>query len=200
MIKTINTIMKKKLFLISILILILLTNKIILSKLILISLEKWIDKKIIVSNFDINYRKKEIYLKGVIIRNKDKSTKKIFTTEEIRVKIKPKTLFSKLIIIENIKFKKPILNLEFKISNNNSELNDDNLGLLENLKNKNKPKIYPDKMIDINFLVINSSIEEFKVNIKRSDNNNIETIFLSNMYFKKFGNELGYRHYKDNFK
>ena len=197
MIKVINTIVKKKLIFLGTLIFILFINKIILSKLVIFALERWIDKEIIVSDFNIFYKKKEISINNIIIRNKDNLMENVFTAENITVNLKPNTLFTKLIIIDNIKFKNPILNLKFNISNKNNKLIEDNLGISENLKRKNNPKIYPKKIVDINFLILNSSLEELKINVKRSDKSVIETVILSNMYFQKFGNELGHRHYKD---
>ena len=197
MIKVINTIVKKKLIFLGTLIFILSINKIILSKLVIFALERWIDKEIIVSDFNIFYKKKEISINNIIIRNKDNLMENVFTAENITVNLKPNTLFTKLIIIDNIKFKNPILNLKFNISNKNNKLIEDNLGISENLKRKNNPKIYPKKIVDINFLILNSSLEELKINVKRSDKSIIETVILSNMYFQKFGNELGHRHYKD---
>ena len=200
MIKSINTIVKKKLLLAGILIFVLITNKIILSNLILLSLEKWIDKEIIVENFYISYKKKELALNNVVVSENNKFKENIFNAEKIIISFNLRSLFTKLIIIENIEIQRPILNLTFNISNKKDQLIEDNLGVSKSLKKKNNPKIYPKKIIDINFLVINSSIEDFKVNIKRLDNNNNETLTLSDMYFKKFGNELGYKHYKDIFK
>ena len=200
MIKVINTIVKKKLIFLGTLIFILSINKIILSKLVIFALERWIDKEIIVSDFNIFYKKKEISINNIIIRNKYNLMENVFTAENITVNLKPNTLFTKLIIIDNIKFKNPILNLKFNISNKNNKLIEDNLGISENLKRKNNPKIYPKKIVDINFLILNSSLEELKINVKRSDKSIIETVILSNMYFQKFGNELGHRHYKDIFK
>ena len=191
--------MKKKIPLIIILIMILLANKIIFSQIILFSLEKWIDKDIIAHKFDISYKNKEISLQNIVINKKDKTNETIFSAERINLKLKPKSLFSKLIIIEEIYIQKPIINLRFDISINNKKLIDDNLGLLKNLRNKDNPKIYPKKFIDINFLILSSSLENLKFNLERSDTNQIRTINLSNMYFKKFGNEKGYRHYKNVF-
>ena len=173
------------------------TNKIIISKLILLILENQIDKKIIVNDFDIYYKKKEISLKKIIISEKNNSNKDIFLADEILVRLDPKTLLSKLIIIENIIIQKPTLNLEFNILENGKKLIEDNLGVSKNFERKENPKIYPKKIIDINFIVLNSTVEKFNVNIKRSDNKNIEKIILSNMYFKNFGNEHGYTHYKN---
>ncbi len=200
MIKSINTIVKKKLIFTSILILVLLTNKIILSSLILLSLENWIDKKIFVNNFDISYKEKELSLNNIIVNDKDNLKNIIFKAEKIIINFNLKSLFTKLIIIENIKLKEPILNIKFDISKKKDQLIEDNLGVSSNLKSKDNPKIYPKKIIDINFLVMDSSIENFKINIERLDNNNSETLTLSNMSFKKFGNEKGYLHYKDIFK
>ena len=192
-------IVKKKIPLIIISIMILLANKIIFSQIILFSSEKWIDKNIIVQKFDISYKNKEISLQNILINNKDETNKAIFSAERINLKLKPKSLFSKLIIIEDIYIQKPIINLRFDISKNNKILIDDNLGLLKNLREKDNPKIYPKKLIDINFLVLSSSLENLKFNLERSDTNQIRTINLSNMYFKNFGNEKGYRHYKNVF-
>ena len=74
------------------------------------------------------------------------------------------------------------------------------MGSTKTLNKKKNPKIYPKKIIDINFLVESLNLEDFKVNISRLDNFSEETIVISKMYFRKFGNELGYQHYKDIFK
>ena len=192
--------MKKKLVFISTVAFILLANKIILSKLILFSLEKWTNKDIIIKDFNIIYKKRKVSLNNIIINDKDDSSKKIFQAEKIDIVLKPSSLLSTLIIIEKVEIQKPILNLDFTISNNNKNLIKDNLGISKKLSKKENPKIYPKKIIDINFLVLDLSFENFKVDIKRSDTNNSSTLILSNMKFKKFGNEFGYQHYKDIFK
>ena len=68
--------MKKKIVFISTLAFILLANKIILSKLILFSLEKWTNKDIIIKDFNITYKKREVSLNNIIISDKDDSSKK----------------------------------------------------------------------------------------------------------------------------
>ena len=192
--------MKKKLVFISAVAFILLANKIILSKLILFSLEKWTNKDIIIKDFNIIYKKRKVSLNNIIISDKDDLSKKIFQAEKIDIILKPSSLLSTLIIIEKVEIQKPILNLDFTISNVNKNLIKDNLGISKKLSKKENPKIYPKKIIDINFLVLDLSFENFKVDIRRLDTKNSSTIILSNMKFKKFGNELGYRHYKDIFK
>ena len=192
--------MKKKLLIIFTLLIILFTNKIILSKIILVSLEKWINKDIIVKNFSIFYKRGEIHLNDISILDKENFEESLFESKKIKIKIKPSSLFTKLIIIKDVEVIKPTLNLKFNIAKNSQNSVEDNIGLSENLKNKNNPKIYPKKIIDINFLVLNSSISDFKINIKTTSDNRIEAIDLSDMYFQNFGNELGYQHYKDIFK
>ena len=192
--------MKKKLVFISTVAFILLANKIILSKLILFSLEKWTNKDITIKDFNITYKKRKVSLNNIIINDKDDSSKKIFQAEKIDIILKPSSLISTLIIIEKVEIQKPILNLDFTISNNNKNLIKDNLGISKKLSKKENPKIYPKKIIDINFLVLDLSFENFKVDIRRSDTNNTSSIILSDMKLKEFGNELGYQHYKDIFK
>ena len=192
--------MKKRLIFFSLLIFVILFNKIILSKLIIISFEKWINKEININNFDISYKKKELSLSDIVINDKDNSNNDIFKAEKIKINLNLKSLFTKLIIIENIEVQKPMLYIKFDISKKKDQFIKDNLGISKNYKNKLNPKIYPKKIVDINFLVMSSSIENLKINIERSDSNDIESLTLSNLYFKKFGNEKGYRHYKDIFK
>ncbi len=192
--------MKKKIVFISTVAFILLANKIILSKLILFSLEKWINKDIIINDFNIIYKKRKVSLNNIIISDKDDSSKKIFQVEKIDIILKPSSLLSTLIIIEKVEIQKPILNLDFTISSDNKNLIKDNLGISKKFNKKESPKIYPKKLIDINFLVLDLSFENFKIDIKRSDTNNTSSIILSDMKLREFGNELGYQHYKDIFK
>ena len=192
--------MKKKIVFISTVAFILLANKIILSKLILFSLEKWINKDIIINDFNIIYKKRKVSLNNIIISDKDDSSKKIFQVEKIDIILKPSSLLSTLIIIEKVEIQKPILNLDFTISSDNKNLIKDNLGISKKFNKKENPKIYPKKLIDINFLVLDLSFENFKIDIKRSDTNNTSSIILSDMKLREFGNELGYQHYKDIFK
>ena len=199
-IKSTNTIMKKILFFIVFFFLLLISNKLLLSNLIIFSFEKWIDKKITVENFDISYQKKEILVNNVVVHDNQNLYENIFTAEKIIVNFKLKSIFTKLIIIEKIKIEKPILNLKFDIANKNNNLIKDNIGVYKSIEQKENPKIYPKKIVDINFLIENFNLEGFLININRLDNNTNEKVRLSDMQFNKFGNELGYKHYKDIFR
>ena len=197
MIKTINTIMKKISFFLIFLFLLLISNKLILSNLAIFSFEKWIDKNITVENFNISYQKNEILVNNIIVHDKQNLNEKIFTAEKILINFEPYSLFTKLIIIENIEIEKPVLYLKFDITNKNNNFIKDNIGVYKSIEQKENPKIYPKKIVDINFLIENLNLESFLINIIRLDNNTKEKVKLSSMQFNKFGNELGYKHYKD---
>ena len=183
-----------------ILLFILISNKLILSNLAIFSFEKWINKEIIIQDFDISYQKKNISLKNIVVRDSKDTNIDIFTAEKIILNFQPNSLFTKLILIDDIKIQKPVLNLNFNFSNKVENSKKDNIGIYKNIEQKKNPKIYPKKIIDINFLVESLDLEDFRVNISRLDNFSEETIVVSKMYFRKFGNELGYQHYKDIFK
>ena len=193
--------MKKILiFFFVILIFILFGNKLILSNLAIFSFEKWTNKEIIIDDFDISYGKKEVSLKNIIVRDSRNSNVNIFTAEKIVLNFQPNSLFTKLILIDDIKIQKPLLNLNFDFSNKVENSKRDNIGIYKSIEQKLNPKIYPKKIIDINFLIESLDIEEFRVNVTRLDNYSEETIVISKMHFGKFGNELGYQHYKDIFR
>ena len=194
--------MKKKLifFFVILLFFILIGNKPILSNLAIFSFEKWTNKEIFIEDFDISYGEKEISLKNIVVRDSKNSSLNIFTAEKITLSFQPNSFFTKLILIDDIKIQKPVLNLNFNFSNKVENSKRDNIGIYKSIEQKLNPKIYPKKIIDINFLIDNLDIEEFKVNITRLDNYLEETIVITKMSFGKFGNELGYKHYKDIFK
>ena len=187
-------------FFVILLFFILIGNKPILSNIAIFSFEKWTNKEIFIEDFDISYGEKEISLKNIVVRDSKNSSLNIFTAEKITLSFQPNSFFTKLILIDDIKIQKPVLNLNFNFSNKVENSKRDNIGIYKSIEQKLNPKIYPKKIIDINFLIENLDIEEFKVNITRLDNYSEETIVITKMYFGKFGNELGYQHYKDIFK
>ena len=63
-----------------------------------------------------------------------------------------------------------------------------------------KPKIYPIKKKDINFLILKFQTYDSQGLIKLSNKSNEIQINLSNMSFNKIGNEKDFQHYKDVFK
>tara|TARA_Y100001970_G_scaffold273086_1_gene370767 strand:+ start:1545 stop:2204 length:660 start_codon:yes stop_codon:yes gene_type:complete len=193
--------MSKKIILISIIIILILLHKIIISRIALSAFEKWMDKDIKIEKFDISYSGNEIILNGINVFNNEKNFyEKVFSAKRIKVKFQPKSIFSDLVIIENLKILDPVININFKILDEKKGIIDDNIGILKNLDNKSNPKIYPKKIIDINFLVMKMKLDNFGINIYRSDIKKEINFNLSNINFAPFGNEKGYQHYKDIFK
>lgn len=186
--------MLKKILLIFILI-VLLFNKFILSKVILISFENWLDKNAIVEDIDISYLKGSIKFKNFnIFDNKETKDLLLFNAGEIYIQFDLSSLFSTLIVIEDLNISNAKLYINFETSKN-KELINDNLSILDNINIKN-PKIYPKKIIDINFLIKKCEIMRAKVGIIENNKKEIE-ITLSSMNFTLFGNEKNFQHYKD---
>ena len=184
-----------KKILLSIFFIILLFNKIILSQIILISLEKWLGRDIKIKNLDISYKNGSLTFEDFKIFEKNQLEKNvIFSSEKVFVNFRLSSFLTTLIMIENINIFNATLFINFQISEKN-KITNDNIGVLRNIKNKN-PKIYPKKMIDINFLVNSSKLINSKVVIKTKDKEIIK-INLSEMYFELYGNEKNYLHYKD---
>ena len=184
-----------KKILLSIFFIILLFNKIILSQIILISLEKWLGRDIKIKNLDISYKNGSLTFEDFKIFEKNQLEKNvIFSSEKVFVNFRLSSFLTTLIMIENIDIFNATLFINFQISEKN-KITNDNIGVLRNIKNKN-PKIYPKKMIDINFLVNSSKLINSKVVIKTKDKEIIK-INLSEMYFELYGNEKNYLHYKD---
>ena len=184
-----------KKILLSIFFIILLFNKIILSQIILISLEKWLGRDIKIKNLDISYKNGSLTFEDFKIFEKNQLEKNvIFSSEKVFVNFRLSSFLTTLIMIENIDIFNATLFINFQISEKN-KITNDNIGVLRNIKNKN-PKIYPKKMIDINFLVNSSKLINSKVVIKKKDKEIIK-INLSEMYFELYGNEKNYLHYKD---
>lgn len=187
-----------KKILLSIFFIILLFNKIIITQIILISLEKWLGRDIKIKNLDISYKNGSLTFEDFKIFEKNQLEKNvIFSSEKVFVNFRLSSFLTTLIMIENINIFNATLFINFQISEKN-KITNDNIGVLRNIKNKN-PKIYPKKMIDINFLVNSSKLINSKVVIKTKDKEIIK-INLSEMYFELYGNEKNYLHYKDVFK
>ena len=124
----------------------------------------------------------------------------IFESEKIIIKLEPKTYFSKLIIIKKLSFYKPKIFFEIKNLDNENKQKD-NLEILEKLTSETKPKIYPKKDKDKNFIINNLNIKNASVFINHDKYSKNLKIPLSSMIFKNIGNsgdkEIKFQHYKD---
>ena len=192
--------MKKIIIFLVIILPLLIFNKIIISQVIIFVIPKLIDRNISIKNIDIDYSKKIIILNSVQAESTNKIYyKNFFEAEKVKIKYNFKSLFTNLIIIEHLVFYNAKIFLDIDINNNKVIVNDS----LQEVKKQEvnyKPKIYPIKKKDINFLILKFQIFNTQGFIKSSNKLNEIKINLSNMSFNKIGNKNDSQHYKDVFK
>ena len=112
------------------------------------------------------------------------------------------SLFSNRIIIDNLIFynSKIFLDIDIDMNDNHEVVSNDNFEEVKKQEEDYKPKIYPIKKKDINFLILKFQTYDSQGLIKPSNKSNEIQINLSNMSFNKIGNEKDFQHYKDVFK
>ena len=178
-------------------------NKNIISQLIIFVIPKLTDRNISIKNIDINYLKKKKILKSVEVESTNKIYyKNIFEAEKIEIEYDFKSLFSDMIIIEHLILynSKIFLDIDIKIDNNNKVIVNDSLQEVKKQEESYKPKIYPIKKKDINFLILKFQTYDSQGFIKSSNKLNEIKINLSNMSFNRIGNKENFQHYKDVFR
>jgi len=195
--------MKKIIITLVIILALLIFNKTIISQLIIFTTSKLIDRNISIETIDINYLKKQIILKSVEVESTNKIYyKNIFEVDKIKIKYDFSSLFSDMIIIDHLIFynSKIFLDINIGINDNDEVISNDNFEEVIKQAKNYKPKIYPIKKKDINFLILNFQTYDSQGFIKLSNKSNEIKINLSNMIFNKIGNETGFQHYKAVFK
>jgi len=178
-------------------------NKNIISQLIIFVIPKLTDRNISIETIDINYLKKQIILNSVEVKSTNKIYyENIFEVEKIKIKYNFTSLFSDMIIIDHLILynSKIFLDIDIKIDNNNKVINDDSLHEVKKQEENYKPKIYPIKKKDINFLILKFQTYDNQGFIKLSNKSNEIEINLSNMSFNRIGNKKNIQHYKDVFR
>jgi len=174
-------------------------NKTILSKIIVFSLSKWVERDFLVKEVNINYSAKEIVLNFVEIRNEDKFFyNNIFEIDKIQLKYDLSTFLTDLVKVDYLFFENIKFFLEF--DEMDEKIVDDNIGLAIKNKKNYEPKIYPKKRKDKNFLVKKTELINSKVFIKSLGNDKEIKVNLSNMSFFKISNKSEFNHYKNIFK
>ena len=178
-------------------------NKTIISQLIIFSISKLTDRNISVETIDINYLKKQIILNSIEVESTNKIYyKNIFEADKIKIKYNFTSLFSDTIIIDHLIFynSKIFLDVDIDIDGKNEVISKDNFEEVKKQEEGYKPKIYPNKKKDINFLILTFQTYDSQGFIKLSNKPNEIEIDLSNMSFSKIGNEKDFQHYKVVFK
>jgi hypothetical protein len=179
-------------------------NKNIISQLIIFAIPKLTDRNISIETIDINYLKKQIILNSVKVKSTNKIYyENIFDAEKIKIRYNFTSLFSDMIIIDHLILynSKIFLDIDIKIDNNNNKvIVNDSLQEVKKQEESYKPKIYPIKKKDINFLILKFQTYDSQGFIKLSNKSNEIKINLSNMSFNRIGNKENFQHYKDVFR
>ena len=191
--------MKKIIITFLIILLLLIFNKTIISQLIIFATSKLTDRNISIETIDIDYLKKQIILNSVEVDSTNKIYyKNIFEADKIKIKYDFTSLFSDMIIIDHLIFYNSKIFLDVDI--NDDIISNDNFEEIMKQTENYKPKIYPIKNKDINFLILKFQTYDTQGFIKSSNKSNEIEINLSNMSFNKIGNEKNFQHYKDVFR
>ena len=161
----------------------------------------WVEKKIIYDKIYINYPNL-VQIHNFKIKNTNEfKYDYLFEAELVSIHFDIKSLLKSLIIVNNLEIKNPKINMDIilqrKDSSKKSLIFKDNVGLAEKINEDAPDKIWPAKKKDINFLILNTHIKNAEAFINISYIKRSELVFLSDMTFKKIGNEKGYQHYKD---
>ena len=187
------------------LIILLVFNKKLITYYYTYKLSKWIERPVVFDKFNINYPNL-LEVTGIKIKNLNKFyNKNIFESDKIVLDFNLKSLlFSDLIIINNLDIENPKFFLDIVQTNKKSLKNgeilliyEDNIGLAKKINENTPDKIWPPKKKDINFLILKTSITGGRAFIRTSFIAESAEIKLSDMNFKKIGNEKNFQHYKE---
>jgi len=191
--------MKKIIITFVIILPLLIFNKTIISQLIIFATSKLIDRNISIETVDIDYLKKQIILNSVEVESTNKIYyKNIFEVDKIKIKYNFISLFSDMITIDHLTFYNSKIFLDIDV--NDDVISNDNFEEVMKQAESYKPKIYPIKKRDINFLILKFQTYDSQGFIKPSNKLNEIEINLSDMSFNKIGNKNDVQHYKDVFK
>ena len=195
--------MKKKLIIIlAIILLILILNfKSIFDKLIENQISRITEHNVKLNIKKFNLLSGFFELNDITLENKKNFiNQNIFETERLIIKLDPKTYFSNLIMIEKLSFYNPKFFFEIK-NIDKKGYKKDNLNIIDKLTNKTKPKIYPKKLKDKNFLIKQLDFDNPVAYINYKNNKENLKIPLSVMTFRNVGNsgnkKIKFQHYKN---
>ena len=152
----------------------------------------------------LDYFNSELEIDRIEIKKNKNLETNIFEANLIIIDFNYESLFSNLVILDNVAIIDPILYFEVKDLDraSNTKITIGNLDLLDNSPKDNSPKIYPPKKRDKNFLISKLLIKNSKAIIKYPKDIKDLKINLSEIVFKKVGNagkkrDNNFQHYKD---
>ena len=152
----------------------------------------------------LDYFNSELEIDRIEIKKKKDLETNILKANLIIIDFDYESLFSNLVILDNVAIIDPILYFEVKDLDraSNTKITIGNLDLSDNSLKVISPKIYPPKKKDKNFLISNLLIKNSKAIIKYPKDIKDLKIDLSEIVFKKVGNagkkrDNNFQHYKD---
>ena len=152
----------------------------------------------------LDYFNSELEIDRIEIKKNKNLEINIFEANLIIIDFNYESLFSNLVILDNVAIIDPILYFEVKDLDraSNTKITIGNLDLLDNSPKDNSSKIYPLKKRDKNFLISKLLIKNSKAIIKYPKDIKDLKINLSEIVFKKVGNagkerDNNFQHYKD---
>ena len=177
-------------------------NKKIVSYYYINKFSNWVERPVKINKLKFNYSG-YVKIEDIKISNNNKNYfKNIFKAKKIEINFDMNSIFSDLIIIENLNLYDPEFFLDINIKKNlqntdNKKIYEDNIGLAKKINENIPDKIWPKKNKDVNFLIKKSNLYGSIGYIKVPQISNPSKIKLSQMKFYSFGNDKNYRHYKD---
>ena len=128
---------------------------------------KWIERKIILDKFQINFIQRSIIIKGLKIKNSNKFYyDNIFESEKISLNYNLQSLFTNLIVINNLTIENA--KFFFELIEKSPNIYDDNIGVAVKKIENTPKKVWPEKNKDTNFLILKTKIKGAKTFIKTS--------------------------------
>jgi hypothetical protein len=164
-------------------------------------LEKITEKNVKLENVKVNFINKNLVLNNLKILNDQKFKYKNFIfCDEIKVFFNYSNLLKETIVVEEIKFKDPIIYLEI-IEKENKLSSEDNISILEKKKDTYEEKIYPKKTKDRNIIFKSVKILNPQANLIIGKSYKYENLNLSDMKFNNVGTtSTNSTHFKKIFK
>ena len=181
-------------------------NEKIVEKYVFYKFSSWLERKIGFDEFQYNFPG-SITIYGLKVRNKGtKFYSNTFKADKIFLNLDLNSYFlKKLVIINELKIENPEFYLEIienKITSGDKKEDKlkstfkDNIGVAEKINNEMPDKVWPKKIRDVNFLILESHIMKGKAFIKISSIPNESKINLSSFKFINVGNDKKFQHYK----
>jgi hypothetical protein len=160
---------------------------------------KWIKRDVEIGIVETDIQNNYIIIKNIEIINQKKSQiKNIFKIEKIIFDLNVKKIFERKIYFNLISIENS--NFVFEINRIKNNMYEDNINIIEKISSNKPDKIWPKKLIDINFEIKNLYIKDLNVELITNLTNQRYVTYLESIQFENIGNSKDITHYKDGIK